>query len=495
LQERISSRRAIAWTIAVVEVVILVEAGIALMWLGDWFGAELAIPGSIAFALVGALIASQPLNFRLGWFLLLTPAPAVIGFLSSEYVDLIRIQHVALPFESAVWWFGNWAWTPSFGMAVGMLIVRFPDGRVPRRWRVVDWLCVSGTVLLAGGIASINFPGSRLGLTPIAVGIVYVGLLLIAAGAVSALASLIARYRRGDRELRLQLKWILLATGVVTIAWVYAAVFVIAFNPNLDLGLAPAYIALALIPISIGIAILRHRLFDIDLIINRTLVYGTVTAVLGGLFIGMIELTQQLSILYTGERSETAIVVTAFVVAGAFTPVEKWVNETLERRLKRGDAAGRLLHASATAESVVRVINPHRFARWLVEESVTGFEAEGGALYLHDHDQSRPFHSSGSLSGDHAIEIKVHHAGVDLGRLLLGRRRGGIDYSHRDLEALKRSAAVLGDALAVGSSLGHQVEPAQTGGAPVNADLAVATSHPVRAERNGGIDPLASRIP
>ena len=490
-----SSQRAIAWTIGIAEVVLLAQAAIVLTWSGDWFGAELAIPGSIAFALVGALIASQPANFRLGWFLLLTPAPAIIGFLSSEYSDVIRIQHVALPFESWVTWFGNWAWTPSFGMAVGMLIVRFPDGRVPQRWRVVDWLCVAGTVLLGGGIATINYPGAVIEVTPLAVGIVYFGLLLIAAGAVAALASLIARYRRGDRELRLQLKWILLATGLVTVAWVYAAVFVIGFNPNFDLGLGPAYIALGFIPISIGIAILRHRLFDIDLIINRTLVYGSVTAVLGGLFIGLIELTQQLSILYTGERSETAIVVTAFIVAGAFTPVEKWVNETLERRLKRGDAAGRLLHASATAESVVRVINPHRFARWLVDESVTAFEAEGGALYLHEHDPSRPFHSSGgSIKGDGAIEIKVHHADLDLGRFLLGRRRGGIDYSHRDLEALHRSAAVLGDALTMGSSSGHKVDPAHNA-AVANGDAVVAAIHPDEAEHNGGVDSLASRNP
>jgi hypothetical protein len=469
--------------------VILVEAAVVLAWLGDWFGAELAIPGSIAFALVGALIASQPANFRLGWFLLLTPAPAIVGFFSTEYVDLIRIQHAALPFESAVWWFGNWAWTPSFGMAVGMLIVRFPDGRVPQGWRFVDWLCATGTVLLAGGIASINFPGSVRGLTPIAVGIVYAGLFLIAAGAVSALASLIARYRRGDRELRQQLKWILLATGVVTVAWVYAAVFVIGFNPNLELGLAPAYIALALIPISIGIAILRHRLFDIDVIINRTLVYGTVTAVLGGLFIGMIELTQQLSILYTGERSETAIVITAFVVAGAFTPVEKWVNATLERRMKRGDAAGRLLHASATAESVVRVIHPDRFARWLVDESVTAFEAEGGALYLHEYHRSRPFHSSGSIKGEAAVEVMVHHADRDVGRLLLGRRRGGVEYSHRDLEALKRSAAVLGEALVVATDLGHLREPASNPAAP-DAGAVLATIRSDALKHTDGVESL-----
>jgi len=466
------TRRVIAWSVAVAQVVILIECVAFYAWSGDWFAAELAIVGLIAFALVGALIVSQPAHFRFGWFLLLAPLPAVVSFVASEYVDLIQIHHVALPLEGGVWWFGNWVWIPSFGMAIGMLTVRFPDGRVPRGWRLVDWLCITGTALFAAGIASIAFPGNTQA-PPITVATVYAGLALIAAGVVGALASLVARYRRGDRDMRLQLKWILLATGVVTIAFVYAAVVAIAVKVDLNLALAPAYVSLVCIPVSIGIAILRHRLFDIDWIISRTLVYVIVTGILGGLFIGIIELTQQLSILYTGERSEIAIVVTAFVVAGAFTPVQKWVDATMERRFRGGDVAGRLHHVSSTAESVVRVIDPHRFAHWLVEESVAAFEAEGGLIYLGDHG-SGPFHAKGSLKGGTAVDVSVQHDGRDMGRLLLGRRRGGIDYSHRDLEALKRSAAALGGALVLASDLGHLVDPTPAATAGLDSEAVAA---------------------
>jgi hypothetical protein len=447
------ARRVTAWSISVTQVVILTECVVFFAWSGTWFAAEFALPGSIACALVGALVVSQPVHFRFGWFLLLAPLPALVSFVASEYVDLIEIHHVALPYERAVWWLANWAWVPSFGMAIGMLTVRFPDGRVPRGWRFVDWLCITGTALFAGGVASVDYPGVSQ-VTPTVTAIIYAGLVLIAGGAVGALASLIARYRRGSRDVRLQLKWILLATGLVTVAFVYAAVFGVAAKTDLSLALIPSYVSLVFIPISIGIAILRHRLFDIDLIISRTLVYAIVTGILGGLYIGIIELTQQLSILYTGERSETAIVVTAFVVAGAFTPVQKWVESRVERRFRGGDMAGRLQRVSSTVESAVRVIDPHRFANWLVDESVTGFDAEGGAIYLHDHDP-QPFHRLGSLSGGTAVNVGVQHEGRELGRLLLGRRRGGIDYSHRDLEALRRSAAALGEALVVATDLGH----------------------------------------
>ncbi len=475
MEKRLFTRRVIVWSIAIAQVILFIECGVFYVWSGDRFAAELAIAGLISFALVGALIASQQANFRFGWFVLLTPVPALVSFLATQYVDLIEVHRVALPFESSVWWLGNWAWTPSFGTAIGMLTVRVPDGRVPRGWRFVDWLCIAGTALLAGGIASIQFPGGSEGLTPTAAAVLYAGLALIAMGAVGALASLISRYRHGDRDLRLQLKWILLATAVVTAAFVYAAVFAIAFKTEFDLALAPSYVALSCIPISIGIAILRHRLFDIDVIISRSLVYVTVTGILGGLFIGLIELTQQLSILYTGQKSETAIVITAFLVAGAFTPVQKWVDEIVERRFKGADAAGRLHLVSSTAESVVRVIDPHRFAQWLVDESVTAFEAEGGALYLERHHHSRPFHSRGTIGGDAAVEIKVDHADLELGRLLLGRRRGGIDYSHRDLVALKRSAAALGEALAVATDFGHVTAPAPRAAA-TNGGAAHATT-------------------
>ena len=124
-------------------------------------------------------------------------------------------------------------------------------------------------------------------------------------------------------------------------------------------------------------------------------------------------------------------------------------------------------------ESVVRVIDPHRFAHWLVEESVAAFEAEGGLIYLGDHG-SGPFHAKGSLKGGTAVDVSVQHDGRDMGRLLLGRRRGGIDYSHRDLEALKRSAAALGGALVLASDLGHLMDPTPAATAGLDSEAVAA---------------------
>ena len=454
MRRRLLSRRALAWSLAVLQIGILVNVVAYYAWEQFWFPAELAVAACVAFALVGALISSQRTRFAYGWFMLLAPLPGTIAFACSEYVDLARVQQLPLPFPLVIAWVGNWIWTPSAGLPPAFLTVRFPDGRVPRRWRFVEWIAVAGTVILGGSIAWPSMGGSNQAGAPAIATASYLGLVVIAVSALCGLASLVWRYRRGNHELRAQMKWILFATMIVTAAIVYAAVVEVATQVRFDFAIAPFYVALAALPIAVGIAILRHRLFDIDVIISRTLVYAVVTGILGGLYIGVIELTQQLSILYTGQRSETAIVVTAFIVAGAFTPVQKWTDAVADRRFRRSDAAASMRELGSSAESVVRVIDPHRFAHVLLDQSVTAFEAEGGAIYLHDHG-ARPLHGRGSLSGGEAADIKVHHGEHELGRLVLGHRRGGMDYSHRDVEALRRCAAALGDALGVATELGH----------------------------------------
>ncbi|HYL08400.1 MAG TPA: hypothetical protein VEU76_07605, partial [Candidatus Udaeobacter sp.] len=272
---------------------------------------------------------------------------------------------------------------------------------------------------------------------------------------VAAAISLTERYRRGDQRLRSQLKWILLAAIVVTLTSVYMAAVELAYRVPFGDAMLPSTVALACIPAAIGVAVLRHQLFDIDVIVNRTLVYVILTAVLGGLYIGTIELTQRLFVIYTGETSDTAIVITAFIVAAAFTPVQKWIDKIVERRFGGGDVAARVDSISASIQSVVRVVEAQRLARWLVDELVRAFEAEGGALYLRSHDRTRAFHATGHLTGEAPVEVVIRNGDVNVGRLVLGRRRAGMEYSRRDMAALQAAASSLGEAIVVAGELGH----------------------------------------
>jgi hypothetical protein len=460
---RLFSRPRVAWALALVQVIVLAQSVVFWAWSDVWSGPMIAIPGVMAFAAVGALIASQRTRNRLGWLLLMVPVPVILNVLILEYADLSVLHHVSLPFVGFAQWVVNWLWTPFLGMGFPMVIVRFPDGRVPRRWRFVDWLAAAGTIAFAASLAITGAASGGTGaLTSAGVpqsasnALLQAGVGLITIAMLCAVASLTERYRHGDKKLRDQLKWMLLAAIVVAMTLVYMAVVEIAFQVPFGTAMQPGTVALVCIPVAIGVAVLRHHLFDIDLIISRTLVYVILTATLGGLYIAVIELMQRLFVLYTGETSDMAVVITAFIVAAAFTPIQKWIDKVVEQRFGR-DVAAHVDGISSSMLAVVRVIDPHRVAHWLVDELVVAFEAEGGALYLHAHDRSRPFHASGHITGKAAIEVAVHHESVELGRLLLGRRRGGMEYSHRDVEALRAAAASLGEAIVVASDLGHIV--------------------------------------
>lgn len=460
------STSVLAWTLALAAVALLAQALAYLFWYGHLVLVNLVLVSQIVCALVGALIASHHPRNAVAWLLISFALATGITVLPFEYGYSVATSHSSLPYASLALWFSNWAQLLPFGLAFAMIALRFPDGRVPHRWRFVDWLAVAGTagfvvaialtpgpILKTGGMEIDNPFGLSSVRGPVAV-MFSAGLGLIGAAVVCAVASLLARYRRADHEQRLQLKWIVLASGIAMAALVFAAVAEIAFHASLNATLTPFAVTLNLVPLTIGVAILRHRLFDIDLIISRTLVYAMLTAILGGVYVGGIELIQRLFIFYTGEKSDSAIVVTAFVVAGAFTPVQKWSEKVVERRLGGRDPADRLDVFTASVEGVVRVIDPHRVARRLVEESVGVFEAVGGALYLDSYGQAQPFHAHGSLDGQCAVEVAVRHAERSLGRLMLGHRRGGATYSARDRKALQRSADAVGQALGVGAELG-----------------------------------------
>ncbi len=459
---------AVAWAIALFSAFLLI-VGVAY-WVshGIFQAIHIAYVTAIVTGLVGALVASQHPRNIIGWWMLAATLSAAVGTVPYDYGYSALHDHAALPFGPFALWLASWIWVPAVGLGYGWILARFPDGRLPRGWNIVDWLAGAGTALLIIGLALVPGPlypsflidnpyGVTSARTPLAI-VLTLGVALVAAAALTAYASLIVRYRGADLNERRQLKWILYASSIVTVALVYGAALNVVVGANFTVALTPFAVSLALLPLAIGVAMHRSRLFDVDLFISRTLVYAILTAILGGLYVAGIELTQRLFVIYTGQTSDTAIVITAFVVATAFTPLQKWVERLVERRLGGRDAAARLEELTASVEAVTRVIDPHQVARRLVDDAVAGFEAVGGALYLDHYDHSNPFHTRGRLDGS-VLEVTVRHAERNLGRLLLGHRRSNRPYSEHDRAAIQRSADALGEALAVGHDLGHVHQP------------------------------------
>jgi hypothetical protein len=249
-------------------------------------------------------------------------------------------------------WLSTWVWIVMFGLIV-YLILLFPNGRLPSsRWRWFAWLSVALTLLAAilmaispdaaldvlgsSGNGHITFP-NPLGIEGLPNLYRPVQTLVLALGLVGAASVVVGR--RGVRGIeRQQMKWLLYASAIFFVGNVLKNTV---FSPlgGLSWGLWIGYLLVAVGglggPIAIGIAILRYRLYDIDLLINRTLVYGSLTAMLVTLYFGGIVVLQRLFVTLTGQKSTLAVVASTLAIAALFVLLRRRIQSFIDRRFYR----------------------------------------------------------------------------------------------------------------------------------------------------------------
>ncbi|MET0207123.1 MAG: hypothetical protein ABW228_08100, partial [Thermoleophilaceae bacterium] len=234
--------------------------------------------------------------------------------------------------------YGDVSWIPAILPAATFLLLLFPNGRLPsRRWRPVAWCAGLGIALVFMG--DFTDPGqledypevvNAYGVdSPVLDLVEGIGALLLLVALVGSPLSLVLRYRRAGYEERQQIKWLALAGAMA------AATFMIALVAweLLTEGVANAAIMLSVValPVAAGVAILRHRLYDIDVVINRTLVYGALTATLGGAYVGSVLLLQ----LVLSPSSDLAIAASTLAVAALVRPARSRIQELVDRRFYR----------------------------------------------------------------------------------------------------------------------------------------------------------------
>jgi hypothetical protein len=341
--------------------VVLAVAGLILallngLTLGEiflaWAGPPVAtlLAQIVSFSVVGALIASHRPENPIGWLFLAAALFYGIQIPGEEYaVYALLTNPGSLPLGAELAWLTEWIWAPGFGIILVFLPLLFPDGHPPsRRWRGVAWLgglsigliCVLTSIVLwpERGPALLQLGGYageveewrsavldwvlRLG-----------GPMLLLAG-LGAVISLVVRFRRARGDVRQQIKWFASAAAL-TLVWI------LLFGQASLRGLPGIIVALsgllviASIPVATGIAILRYRLYDIDLIINRTLVYGSLTVTLVALYFGGIVVLQRAFVLLTGQQSTLAVVASTLLIAALFTPLRRRVQGFIDRRFYR----------------------------------------------------------------------------------------------------------------------------------------------------------------
>jgi hypothetical protein len=299
-----------------------------------------------AFGVVGALVASRRPGNPIGWILLAASLGYTVGGFTGSYAEDAFAGSGDPAFgATAAAWVSKWVWAAAIVPVATFGLLLFPDGRLPsRRWRGAAWLCAAATVLLLAGLALApgrmeGFPvRNPLGLDD-AEGILEalsaLGVVGFIIGVLASFASLVIRYRTASSRARQQLKWLTYAGVLFCVGSAVAVALEVAIGPSMsNVTNAITTLSVAAVPVAMGVAMLRHRLYDVDVVINRTLVYGALTATLAASY-GLSVLVLQLALDPLTEQSNVAIAASTLAVAALFRPARTRIQAAVDRRFYR----------------------------------------------------------------------------------------------------------------------------------------------------------------
>jgi hypothetical protein len=435
----------------------------ALVALHSWLGIALFVP----YAVVGGLLVIRRPRSLIGWILIgiawqfaLLTAPldaTVQGFAAGSVPLPLAIFAVAEGISGGLVFY-----------LFAVLAFVFPTGRLATgRWGTASRLALGAGLLIV--VATVVMPVIAVGLVgspnnvlvqnPFAVMpdlviwslfssaggpaiLFFAIMLLLLAGAIS----LVVRARRAVGIERQQMRWFTASIAGVVTAVIFGMVAA-AIEPILsDNGVAwlPAMAAFALVPVAIGIAVMRYRLYEIDTIINRAIVYGLLTAILAGIYAASIALMQRLFGTVTGQTSDAAIVLTTLVVVVAFTPIKNRLQAVVDRRFKgASDATTQLSEFVDALDRAMWRVKPTAALRHLLDVSTSAMGAAGGDVAM------------GSLAVAHVgtdvvTPEMVVTSGHGPGRIVLSisPRPAGPPYLERDRAAVTEAVEAVVRALA-----------------------------------------------
>jgi hypothetical protein len=305
---------------------------------------------TLVFSAVGVVVATRRPAHPIGWLLLAAGLIDALGFLSGEYAaTTLAPGQVRLPYGPTGAWLSMLMQITNFFPLLFLLLL-FPTGQLlSSRWRIVAWVGVCGVSL--GAVTEALTPGALedfdnpFGIHAAILGPLNVAAqMLVLAALLGALLSLVVRLVRSRGEERQQIKWFVAAA--VLGFFVLFGISLLSSELGVGLGGLGNWIWAvvgASLPIAIGIAVLRYRLYEIDLIINRTLVYGTLTATLVAVYFGGIALLQGISSVVlqvpfralTGQDSQLATVAATLAIAALFNPLRRRIQGFIDRRFYR----------------------------------------------------------------------------------------------------------------------------------------------------------------
>ncbi len=305
----------------------------------------------VSCALVGAVVASRRPRNPVGWFFVVSAACFALSdvMLRYAYYGLV-ISPGSLPLAHAMAWPPTWIWAPGIVLILLFVSLYFPNGQLlSPRWRPVFWLALFVAATLAvlwafvpgasSGVPGVTNPLGIEALRPVTgeLGGIVTGVLFMPVF-LASLASLVVRFWRSWGEERQQMKWLTYAAATMFAMILLGMPLGDSTSSTLLLIVdSLTSLVFAGIPVAVGIAVLRHRLYDIDIVINRTLVYGALTITLALVYFGGVTATQALFRTLAGqeEQPQLAVVVSTLVIAALFNPLRRRIQSFIDRRFYR----------------------------------------------------------------------------------------------------------------------------------------------------------------
>jgi hypothetical protein len=344
----------IAWSLGAVSVALMALALALLLLsgsaalpseLGSLWGTAVQITVDFALPILGGLIASRRPDNLIGWIVCAAAVANAMDYFADGYATYTLLAEPnSLPGGLVAAWVSNWVPMLALGLLPFFLLL-FPTGRLPsRHWRPVAVFAALVYVVLPVGYAvlpgplitfpSVENPLGREGaageIVP-GVGQVSAWMVFVLTSLVS-LVSLVLRFRRSRREERQQIKWVAYAAALIAAYLLVDSIFGEALDPISPILSAIFFGSLW---VAIGVAILKYRLYNIDLLINRTLVYALLTAILAAVYFGAVVLLQRVFVVLTGEKSTLAVVASTLLIAALFNPLRRRIQGFIDRRFYR----------------------------------------------------------------------------------------------------------------------------------------------------------------
>jgi len=429
----------------------------------DWITASLALVTALAFSTLGALIVSRRPRNTVGWLYCAVGMLTIVERFAAYYAFYtLWARPGVLPGGLMAAWLQNWIWAVIIGLLVVFLPLLYPSGRLPsHRWRPIGWFGI-GVVILAA-LAAAFHPGplwNDLQLAqlsnPVGIGSPSdlattiadfpFGPLLIMIPI--AAASLLVRWRRAYGEERLQIRWFAFVGVILAELFVLQSLvqYILLISTPAEAALFDLGWGLALtsLPLATGLAMLNHRLYDIDLLINRTLVYGALTACIITIYIVVVA---YLGALFGGGNLAISLLATG-VVALLFQPLHGWLQRGVNRLLY-GQRDEPYLVVTRLSQRVESSLAHETILPTIVETVAQALKLPYAAIVLREGNEQVVAATYGTANGD-ALRLPLIYQAEPVGELILSPRSPGDVWTPADrrlLDELARQAGMAAHAV------------------------------------------------